>query len=287
MMTSIIHAIRERIPILYNKEQSLALYIVEHPHSVVQMRITELAEASDTSAATVTRFCKSLHFEGFTQFKMKLAAELAHSTSEKAYQDIVAGNSLHSIVQAIEANHILSITDTTRLLDEKQLYTAMEALRTARQIDLYGVATSGIVAQDFYQKLIRIGKRVTAFSDPHLQITSASTLSKGDVAFGISYSGETPETIDAIRCAKENGATTISLTKYGANKLSSLTDIQLFSSSLEEGMRRGDFASRIAQLHLIDILFVGLVSEQFEDFVPKLEKSYQMVRKYRRGKGRG
>lgn len=285
-MTSILHAIRERIPKLYNKEKNLARYIVEHPHSIVQMRITELAEASETSAATVTRFCKSLHFQGFTQFKMKLAAELAYSGSEFSYQDIVAGNSLHGIVQAIEANHILSITDTTRLLDEKQLQSAMVALRNARQIDLYGVATSGIVAQDFYQKLIRIGKRVTAFSDPHMQITSASNLSEGDVAFGISYSGETPETIDAIRCAKENGAMVISLTKYGTNTLSSTTDIQLFASSLEEGMRRGDLASRIAQLHLIDILFVGIVSEQFDDYVPRLEKSYQMVKKYRRMKGR-
>ncbi|MNE88905.1 putative HTH-type transcriptional regulator YbbH [compost metagenome] len=115
-----------------------------------------------------------------------------------------------------------------------------------------------------------------------MQITAASTLGKGDVALAISYSGETPETIDALRCAKDSGATTISLTQYGSNQLASLSDIALFSSSLEEGMRRGDMASRIAQLHVIDILFTGMVSMEFHDYIPKLESSYQNVQVYRK-----
>jgi len=211
---------------------------------------------------------------------MKLAAQLAQPPAPKAYQDIVAGNSLSVISKAIEANHIRSITDTTQLLDMKQLHLAVQALSHARQIDLYGVATSGVVAQDLYQKLIRIGKRAVAFSDPHMQLTSAASLGKQDVALAISYSGETKETIDALRCASENGATAISLTKFGASSLSALADIKLYTSTLEEGMRRGDMASRIAQLHIVDILFTALVSEQFDEFVPRLEKSFLMVKKY-------
>jgi len=55
----------------------------------------------------------------------------------------------------------------------------------------------------------------------------------------------------------------------------------LFTSALEEGIRRGDMASRIAQLHVIDILFTCLVSQQFDEYVPPLERSHQMVQKYR------
>jgi DNA-binding MurR/RpiR family transcriptional regulator len=245
------------------------------------MGITELAELSQTSPATISRFCKTFHFQGYTDFKMKLSTELAIRPVEQSYQDIVAGNPLDKIISAMEANHLRSISDTTRLLDRKQLELAIEALHGARHIDLYGVATSGVVAQDFYQKLIRIGKRATAFTDPHLQITAASNLRPGDVIFAISYAGETPETIQALQCAKEQGATTISLTKFGSNTLAEMSDIKLFTSTLEEGMRRGDMASRIAQLHVIDILFTSLVSEDFEEFVPKLEHSYQMVKKYR------
>ena len=286
-MSTILLAIEEKLASLHQKERKLAEYILQQPDAVVNMGITDLAAQSETSAATITRFCKSFHFKGFPDFKMKLTAELAQQAQpdgEQSYQDIIAGNPLASIVSAIQSNHLRSISDTTRLLDMEQLERAVRALREARQIDLYGVATSGIVAQDFYQKLIRIGKRATAFSDPHLQITSASTLTKKDLVLAISYSGETPETIDALNCAKAQGATTISLTKYGSNTLSALSDISLFTSSLEEGMRRGDMASRIAQLHVIDILFTGLVSDQFKELVPKLEQSYHMVRKYRKEK---
>lgn len=285
-MSNILKAIAEQMGRMNRKEQEIARFISEHPHRVVGMGITELAALANASTATISRFCKTFHFTGYTDLKMKLAAELAQLPAADSYQDIVAGNPLESIVSAIEANHLRSISDTTRLLDLKQLEAALKGLQAAKRIDLYGVATSGIVAQDFYQKLVRIGKNAQAFSDPHLQITSASSLSPGDVAFAISYSGETPETIDALSCAKENGALAVSLTKYGSNTLAGLADIPLFASSLEEGMRRGDMASRIAQLHVIDILFMGLVSGQFEEFVPRLEQSYQMVSKYRKGKGR-
>jgi DNA-binding MurR/RpiR family transcriptional regulator len=280
-MSGILSAIEDNKDVLNRQEQVLATFIVDHAQQVVRLGIKELAEKSKTSSATISRFCKTFHFQGFTDFKMKLTAELATQPIEQSYQDIVAGNPLDKIIAAIEANHISSISDTTRLLDRKQLDLALQALRHARQIDLYGVATSSLVAQDFYQKLVRIGKRTTAFSDPHMQITSASNLKPGDVAVAISYSGETYDTIQSLLCAKEQGATTISLTKYGSNHLSDLSDIKLFTSTLEEGMRRGDMASRIAQLHVIDILFTGLVSEDFHKLVPRLEESYQMIRKFR------
>jgi DNA-binding MurR/RpiR family transcriptional regulator len=280
-MSGILSAIQENKELLNRQEQVLATFIVDHAQQVARLGIKELAELSQTSSATISRFCKTFHFQGFTDFKMKLTAELAMQPIEQSYQDIVAGNPLDKIIAAIEANHISSISDTTRLLDRKQLDLALQALRQASQIDLYGVATSGLVAQDFYQKLVRIGKRTTAFSDPHMQITSASNLRGGDVAIAISYSGETYDTIQSLLCAKEQGATTISLTKYGSNHLSDISDIKLFTSTLEEGMRRGDMASRIAQLHVIDILFTSLVSEDFHKLVPRLEDSYQMVQKFR------
>ncbi|TVX87204.1 MurR/RpiR family transcriptional regulator [Paenibacillus agilis] len=285
-MSSILHAIEQRHDQFHQQESKLAAYILQFPSNVINMGITELAEQSGTSAATVTRFCKSFHFRGFPDFKTKLAADLAQQTSPLTYQDIIAGNPLADIVKAIEANHLRSIADTTRLLDIPSLTRAVTALNRARQIDLYGVATSGIVALDFYQKLIRIGKRTTAFQDPHMQITSAANLTEEDVVVAISYSGETPETIEALQCAKERGATTISLSKVGSSRLAELADINLFASSLEEGMRRGDMASRIAQLHVIDTLFAAMVSEAFDDHIPMLEQSYRMVRKYRKDKGR-
>ncbi|MEK3788949.1 MurR/RpiR family transcriptional regulator [Paenibacillus sp. FSL K6-1230] len=284
-MTAILHVLQQTLEGLPPQERRIAEIILHTPSEVPGWTINQLALQSGTSPATVTRFCKAFHFKGFPDFKMKLAAEISQPAQETAYQDIVAGNPLSRIVEAIAANHLASISDTTRLLDMERLEKAVELLCRANRIDLYGMATSSIVAQDFYQKLVRIGKNSTAFADSHMQITSASTLGPEDVALAVSYSGETPETIDALRVAKENGAATLSLTSYGSNTLARTADIPLFSSSLEEGMRRGDMASRIAQLHVIDILFTGMVSADFEHYIPRLEHSYRNVQKIRKHQG--
>ncbi|MHA0858414.1 MurR/RpiR family transcriptional regulator [Paenibacillus sp. CMAA1364] len=289
-MNVILETIQRQLTKLSPLERKLAERILSAPSEVIHMGITDLAEQCGISPATITRFCKGFHFRGFPDFKVHLASEIAHMNAEgqshiSAYQDIVAGNPLSRIVEAMQANHLASIRDTTTLLDHTRLANVIDHLCGARRIDLYGMATSSIIAQDFYQKLIRIGVNCTAFSDSHMQITSASTLDGRDVAFAISYSGETTETIDALTCARQSGATTISLTSYGSNTLATLADLSLFSSSLEKGMRRGDMASRIAQLHIIDILFTGMISHQFEDFVPKLEQSYNNIQHFRQKRG--
>ncbi|MCI1775897.1 MurR/RpiR family transcriptional regulator [Paenibacillus lautus] len=289
-MTPILHIISVEKESLPRQERRLAEFILTAPSEIVHMGIKDLADRCEVSAATVTRFCKNFQCKGYPDFKLKLAAEIAHAemasrTGNTRYQDIVAGNPLAGIVEAIESNHLTSIRDTTELLDLGQLERAVDALCRAKRIDLYGVATSSIVAQDFYQKLIRIGKNCTAFADSHMQITSASTLTSGDVAVAVSYSGETPETIDALACAKDAGAFTISITSYRSSAISALADITLYSSSLEEGMRRGDMASRIAQLHIIDILFMGMASRDFSTYVPRLEQSYLNVQNYRKSRG--
>lgn len=285
-MSGILQTIAEQASHLSPKDRETAQFILDYPERMIQMGIKELSEAAGVSAASISRFCKLFHVSGFADLKMKIAAELALKPVPETYQDIVAGNSLTGIVSAIEANHIRSLSDTTRLLDYRQLEKVLDRLKQAQRIDLYGVATSGIVAADFAQKLIRIGKRAQAFTDPHMQITSASNLGPGDLVFAVSYSGETPEIIDSVLCAKEGGATAVSLTRYGSNTLAGMADIALFTSSLESGMHRGDMASRIAQLHVIDILFTALLSGQFDEHVPQLERSFQMVTKYRREKGR-
>lgn len=278
-------AMKERVSELSPQERNLGTYILEHPREAVGMSITELAKLSGCSTSTISRFCRSLHVENFSEFKLKLAMELSEEPTTSTYQDIVAGQSLDRIVSAITANHIRSVSDTAKLLDYGHLHAAIDALHHAKRIDLYGTATSGVVAEDFYQKLIRIGKAAAVFSDPHMQQTSAASLGAGDVAIGFSYSGETRETIEAIRSAVEQGATTISVTKYGNTTLANMADISLFISSSESGMRRGDMASRMAQLHLVDILFVGLVSEYFDEYVPRLERSYQNVKRFLDKKG--
>ncbi len=68
-MSSIINAIEEKkLGTLSQKERKLAASIIEHPREVVRLNITDLARISDTSASTVSRFCKKLSFSELRRF---------------------------------------------------------------------------------------------------------------------------------------------------------------------------------------------------------------------------
>ncbi|WP_027626465.1 MurR/RpiR family transcriptional regulator [Clostridium lundense] len=261
--------IREIIEKLSPSEKKVGMFILENPHKISDLSIGELAQMSGSSEATVVRLCKVLGFKGYKDFKISITKDIAYinntgSTGEQ-YTDVEPGDPLESIIQNISYNNKKSIDNTLEILDFNEVKRAIEAIILAQRIDFYGVGASHIIAFDAFQKFSRINKVVTAHADTHMQIASASNLKKGDVAIAISYSGETKDTYDSIKMAKEANATTISITKYGQNSISQICDINLFVSAPEISIRSGAMSSRIAQLNVIDVLFAGVASDQFDE----------------------
>src|SRR5690606_23579530 len=119
-------------------------------------------------------------------------------------------------------------------------------------------------------------------SDFHSQLTSAGSLTENDVVIGISYSGQTEDIIQSLTEAKKQGATIITLTKFGSSPVAELGDIRLFTSSVEQSIRSGAMASRIAQLNVVDILFITIASRQHEKVIPLLEKTRLAVSRTKR-----
>jgi DNA-binding MurR/RpiR family transcriptional regulator len=100
--------------------------------------------------------------------------------------------------------------------------------------------------------------------DSHTQLSLSANMEKDDVAFGISYSGRTLETFKALEQAKSKGACTISITNFGKNPLSDISDINIFIAGREQKVRVGAITSRIAQLIAIDVIFVAISKNNFE-----------------------
>lgn len=165
------------------------------------------------------------------------------------------------------------------IMDYKALSEAVELLVKARRIDFYGVGNSGFVALDAQNKFLRINKLATAQTDPHLQILTASNLSKDDAAVFISYTGETRDLLDTLDIVKSTGAKTISITRLGKNSLAGATDINLFMVSDENFIRSGAMSSRIGQLCIIDILFSIVTSRLYSEVKPYLDRSMNASKK--------
>jgi transcriptional regulator, RpiR family len=276
-----IEKIKAVINNLKPSEEKVAEYIIKNADKISELSIGELAKNSGTSEASVVRFCKSLGYKGYQDLKIKVSADYTYKT--KSIQGFVNINDdINAIVVKISKNNMQSIEKTMDMLDRDEVEKAVNSILEANKIDIYGVGASAIVAQDMLQKFMRINKSCTAYSDSHMQLASAANLRCGDVAVGISYSGQTMDTVDALRIAKNSGATTICITRFGNSPITEVSDIKLFVYSTEAIFRSGAMASRIAQLNVIDILFSIIACRKYEDIIKYLENTSEAVssRKY-------
>lgn len=267
---------RGLFPTLRPSEQKVAKYVLDHPDEVITLPVTDLARRSGVSDATVVKFCQRLGYSGYQHLKITLATELA-SLPKPVYGEIVPGDDLPVVKAKIFNMNKKGLEDTMRTVDDTELDRAVEALLGARRIHLYGVGASGLVAMDAEHKLLRIGLNCHAFPDPHTAVSMASVLEPGDVAIALSHSGSTRDTVESLTAAGEAGATTVCITNVMASPISRVADIKLYTSVDESDYRSGAMGSRIAQLSIVDVLFVGVAQRRFEESMHHLEKTRAAV----------
>ncbi|ASK62667.1 RpiR family transcriptional regulator [Virgibacillus phasianinus] len=269
--------LNEMVNNLPPSERKIAQYIVSNPEEAIHLTAMALGEKSNTSSAAVIRLCKSLGFKGFQELKIRVTGDLQDQVV-KGYRDIQQNEEYMDIIDKVTANTIQTLKETVDIMDGKNLKKAVTTLSESKSILFIGVGASHIAAKDAEQKFQRIGKETQALSDVHTAATLIANKDPRDVVVGISFSGETLEVVKLLELAKQKNTKTISITKYGNTPLSNFADIQLFTSAAREAtFRSGATSSRIAQLHVIDILFMCLASEEYDKTVKHLDETRDAI----------
>ncbi|KJK49994.1 RpiR family transcriptional regulator [Lentzea aerocolonigenes] len=278
--------IRSLLPGLARAEQRVAKVVLENPGTVAHRSITEVAEQAGTSETTVTRFCKAIGVGGYPELRIALAADTARSQARANHDmggDIGPGDDLKQVVGKVAFADARAVEETAEQLDIESLDKVVQAVAGARRVDVYGFGASAFVAFDLQQKLHRIGLTCFAWNDTHIALTSAAVLTGADVAVGISHTGSTAETVEALRVAKEAGATTVALTNFPRSPITEVADLVLTTAARETTFRSGAMASRIAQLTVIDCLFIGVAQHHVDSAKTALEATYEAVSGHRLG----
>lgn len=286
---TVLSRVRGVLPSLPPSEQRVARYVATEPEASAGLSIQELGRAAGTSVATVQRLCRRLGLSGYPSLRMALIAAV---TQERAEQDdgrlvggdIDATDSIASIIEKIAYADGRAVRETAQQLDPVAVEKVVRAIGAARRTDVYGVGASGLVAADLQQKLMRIGRTAYFGADPHMALTSAALLAPGDVAVGVSHTGFTSDTIEPLNRARASGATTVALTNSPDSPLAVVADIVLTTSTRETTFRAGAMASRIAQLVVVDTIFVGVATQRFAESVDALERTRAALAG-RRGEG--
>ncbi|EGL15318.1 MurR/RpiR family transcriptional regulator [Paenibacillus sp. HGF7] len=285
MIKGILTVIDETFDSLTAMEQRVARFILDHPQDMVHISVQKLAGLTQTSEATIVRLSRKFRCKGFKELKLRIAADLFVPARENAeFQQVNVGSPTGELMESVAHNSVKSIQDTLAILSAEVMDEAIEVLSRARKIALFGIGASAVVAEDFKHKTARINRWCEAGYSGDMQAIIAANLTADDAALCISYTGENAEVLHAMRIAKRNGATVISLTQLGLNPIAEHSDIQLFTSTLEQNFRQGAMSSRIAQLYVIDLLYVGLVSRDYESSLASIEKTKRAVQSLHPGR---
>jgi DNA-binding MurR/RpiR family transcriptional regulator len=274
--------IRGIVPSLQPAAQRVASVVLSDPAAASQLSIGALAQSAQTSVATVMRFCRAAGFGNYPQLRLALAGAAARADALDEHRrpgggDIDVDDTLRQLVDKIAYNEARALEDTAAHLDLDSLAEAVAALGRARRIDIFGVGASGFVALDLHQKLHRIGKLAFAWTDPHSALTAAALLRDTDAAVAISHSGTTTDTVEPLRLARERGARTIALTNFAGSALAGAAELVLTTSVREPPFRSGATSSRIAQLAVVDFLFVGVAQQSYDEASEALSNTYQAI----------
>jgi DNA-binding MurR/RpiR family transcriptional regulator len=262
------------LPSLNPTERLIADYVLEDPERVLSSSIAEMRDGSGASVGSIVGFCRSLGLKGFAEFKIGLARELAQS-GFSGFSPAADGRSEQngSVFEKVFQFHARSLLETLQINGQETLREAALALGRGRRIELFSIGISYPVAYLTSCKLQLIGLPASSLFDWHMQLIAATQLRKGDVAFGISCSGSTRETVRCLEIAQSKGAKTICLTNSMKSPITAFSDIALFATPSEIKYFQAPLASRITQLAIVDALFVFLAQKHKDRTAVQLRNS--------------
>ena len=282
-MNIISEKIKSHYDELPSSEKMVADYVLQNKDALFKYPIKELATMSGTTQAAWTRFAQAIGYTGLKDLKNAYYAE-ANTTIEQAdkggpkvaFKDVNEYTSLQSIADNICATSVQAIQTTYRLFDAGSISDTVNDIISARQIQVFGVGTSGVAAYDFFCKLQRIHYNVVYNADFHMNLMTVSQIRECDAAVFFTNNAKNTEIMQLFDIAKKRGAVTIAITKLGNNALTTGCSHVLFATSPETDKKSGITSSRFAQLFLVDTLYAAIANRDYENIKGYLKDSYDV-----------
>ncbi len=273
--------IRMMMPLLTPREAHVVETVMGRKDFDETTALRSVADDAGVSEAMVVKISKKLGFSGFREFRAGLA-EYSRLPSADLHEEVSPTDTGRDIVQKVFRTSIQALEETMAILDMEAFERAADLIHGARQRDLYGVGGSAQIARDVAHKFLRIGIRTSIQDDAHMMLMSASILGDGDVAIGFSHSGRTSAVIEAIQLARRSGARTIAVTNYAGSPLTEVVDVVLCSTAQGSPLLGENAAARIAQLNILDAVFVAVAQRDYKAAERNLARTREAVKTKRK-----
>lgn len=278
-----IQTIQSRYESLTSAEKKVAEQILQHSDAIVHMTISQLAAHAQVARSAVVRFCKTLGFGGYAQLKLKLAADLAKNKQLNYTPYIYPHDSAATIMEKVFSANVKAMHDTAALLDHTSVNALLELLKKAKAVYLYGIGTSASMVAELQYRLMQLGICAFAFTDPPTMKVSTMNIGPEDLAIGISHSGRTIATMDALKLAREAGAETACITSFSGSPITKICQLALCVACDEVLFPVEAMSAKIAQLSLIYAITTAMSADNFEQAVQRSKRSRELINTIRLG----
>lgn len=270
METNTLDIIKEKYSSLNKAQKLVAQYILDMPGKAVNMNISELSNTVGVSESTIFRFASALGYTGFQQFKINLARSITKPL-HNIYSEVSAGEESYIIMQKLYSGYAYSLQETIKLNTNESFQFAVNKMKKANKVFLFGMGGSYSFARDAEHKFIRNGIDCVSNSDIHWINMNIALARKDDVVIIFSSSGKNKDLIEAMDLAKEKELFIISITANPNSIIAENSDVSLISFGREYAIRSEAFEARISTLFIIDTLYLLLatIDEKSEDETAK------------------
>ncbi|WP_297595944.1 MurR/RpiR family transcriptional regulator [uncultured Cetobacterium sp.] len=261
-------------------ERMIGMYIVENKNEIGEITSTQLAKKIGVSQSSVIKFIKKIGFSGYVVFKLQLERDLENKKKldgNKIHSDICLEDSLEDVTKKTLAETIEALKNTLDIMDYENFEEVISKIRGSGRILIIGAGMSSIVARDLELKLMKIKMDTVHYDSKQMQLMKLSTMNEKDLVIAISHRGETQEVIDVIKAARDMDICVVSITSVGKNTVSSLSDYNLGVVSKESIFRSSAISSRMAQMIILDSIFLRLVQKDYKKVKQYIDKSKKIV----------
>ncbi|WP_311537966.1 MurR/RpiR family transcriptional regulator [uncultured Anaerococcus sp.] len=199
------------------------------------------------SEAALTRFAKKLNLSGYREFVYKYQSSRQSNFKRKKDIGLPVFDSYREIL--LKSYNLYNYKDYEKLA---------EAMLKVGRIYIYGVGSSGYLATEFAQRLIRLGLDAEAITDTHMLLLNSVRLKGDSLVMGISYSGKSIEVIDGLKKAGEKGCKTVLFVANDSEKWDQYFDFVILVAHKQNLEYSNIISPQFPTMIMLDILFKKL-----------------------------
>lgn len=255
---TVIDTIKEKYDQIFSAERKVADYILANPEVAVNANVSELANYSGVSDATVIRLCKHIGYQGYYQMKICLSRDLGRKQVIDHQNNPMIGDAVSSLFHEF-ANELINIGQN---ISEEKMLECANLIKTSKQTHIVAVGNTGPLAQYMGFRLGRLGIKCTYNLVAECFMNHVNLADPEDIVIAISQSGTSKQVVQAMELAKEKGLKIIAITAYELSPVSKLADLLLFSSASDTRFDYYKNYSHLKETAVIDALLHFVTNEE-------------------------